>query len=87
LIHPLITLQNKQKKIFTSILIEVTTNQQWENEEFIMKSIDKEASRGWAFPIPLCWVPLIPGIAVTPIGVAKEYTLNEIMATSFLKTG
>jgi len=47
------------------------------NEEFIMKSIDKEVSRGWAFPIPLNWAPLIPGIVVTPIGVAKQYTLNE----------
>ena len=47
------------------------------NEEFITKSIDNEVSRGWAFPIPLNWVPLIPGIAVTPIEVAKQYTLNE----------
>jgi len=47
------------------------------NEDFISKSINKEVSRGWAFPIPLNWVPLIPGIAVTPIGIAKQYTLNE----------
>ena len=47
------------------------------NEEFITKSIDKEVSRGWAFPIPLNWVPLIPGIAVTLIKVAKQYILNK----------
>ena len=47
------------------------------NEDFIMKSIDKEVSRDLAFPIPLNWVPLIPGIAVTLIGVAKQYTLNK----------
>ena len=47
------------------------------NGEFIAKSLEKEVSRGWMFPIPVSWLPNIPGIAVTPIGVAHQNTLNE----------
>jgi len=47
------------------------------NEDFITKSLIKEVSRGWAFPIPVSWLSEIPGVAVTPIGVAKQFTLDE----------
>ena len=47
------------------------------NGDFITKSLEKEVSRGWMFPIPVSCLPNIPGIAVTPIGVAHQNTLSE----------
>ena len=46
-------------------------------EEFLKSVYDKEVTRGWALPIPAEAVTIIPGIAVTPVGVAKQFSINE----------
>ena len=46
-------------------------------EEFLKLVYNKEVTRGWALPIPAEAVTLIPGIAVTPVGVAKQFSIDE----------
>jgi hypothetical protein len=46
-------------------------------EEFLKSVYDKEVTRGWALPIPAKAVTLIPGIAVTPVGVAKQFSIDK----------
>ena len=48
-----------------------------EHLEFIKENYSKEVSKGWMIPIPKRAIPNLKGCGVIPIGIAKQFTVND----------
>ena len=48
-----------------------------EHCKFITENYSKEVSKGWMIPIPKREIPNLKGSGVIPIGIAKQFTIND----------
>lgn len=48
------------------------------NTELLTELVAKDVEYGYAFPVPLSKLPLIPGAILSPVNIAPQHTINEL---------